>query len=292
MMKKIFALISLTLLLGTASSCLNNDGNQENKQSFTASCYNKIYADGEYKMTAANYNVEFDFVAGTASITTSDTELSATTFKIVNVPLKMSSDKGYYFTSALPNVTNAAGVELPALKITDFYGQYTGQSLKFSYTVNGSTYVYASYIEDIYSQHSSTVVASPMGGDPFVWEDASYKLALSTGKVDAKEFTATLTVDNVKFASQMPYALTGMTLEGLKVTPTATGLQIKAESVVPKLKDVEKPEYTITDLVIDVFPTFNPSTLFTGEYASFKFTCMGLPVEANAYVYNQNQQQQ
>lgn len=291
MMKKIFALFALTLLLGTTTSCLNDDENQENKQSFTASCYNKIYNNGEYKMTAANYVVEFDFVAMTVSVTTSDTELCATAFKVVNLPLKMSNDKGYYFNTALANVTNTAGVELPALKISDFYGQYTGQSLKFSYTVNGDTYVYASYIEDTYAQHSTTMVSSPMGGEPFVWNDASYKITLSTGKVDAKEFTANLTVDNVKFASQMPYPLTGMTVEGLKVTPTATGIQITAESAVPKLKDVEKPEYTLTDLVIDVLPSFNPSTLFTGERANIKFTCMGLPVEASAYVYNQNQQQ-
>ena len=45
-MKKIFAFLSLSLLMISTTSCLNNDGNQENKQSFVASCYNRINTNG------------------------------------------------------------------------------------------------------------------------------------------------------------------------------------------------------------------------------------------------------
>lgn len=285
-MKKIFALFALAFLL-SATSCLNDDGNQQNKQSFVAECYNKISYDGELKITSAKYLLEFDFVSNTVSVTTSDTEISASSYKIVDLPLSVSNDKGYYFTSAAPRVTNTAGVDLPALTITNFYGEYTGVSVKFSYTVNGDTFVYASYVEDTYSKLSKTVVSSPQGGEPFVWDDASYKFTLKAGDVDAKAWSATMVVNNVKFSSYMPYALNDMSVEGLLVTPTSNGLKYTADKVVPKLQNVEQPDYTLTDIEVNVMPSFSPTDLFIHEYAVIKFTCKGLNVEANAYVYQQ-----
>ncbi|MGN1245814.1 MAG: hypothetical protein ACI4UN_04195 [Muribaculaceae bacterium] len=286
-MKKIFAFFALSMLLLANTSCLNDDGNQENKQSFVASCYNSINTNGEYKITAANYSVEFDFVANTVSVTTSDTEISASTYKISNLPLKMSSDKGYYFYAAAPVVTNTAGAELPALKITDFYGQYTGITLKFSYVVNGTTRVYASYVEDTYAKHSTTTVTPLRGGDPFVWDQASYKFALSTGKTDAKSFSATMVVDNVKFSDKMPITLSDMTVEGLTVSADARGMVYSAESVIPKLQGVEQPDYTLSDIEVVVRPSFSPVDYFIHERANISFKCMGFQVEAEAYIYTQ-----
>ena len=76
-MKKIFAFVSLSLLMISTTSCLNNDGNQENKQSFVASCYNRINTNAEYRITAANYSVDFAFVAATAAVTTNHREICA-----------------------------------------------------------------------------------------------------------------------------------------------------------------------------------------------------------------------
>ena len=285
-MKKIFAFLSLALLMISTTSCLNNDGNQENKQSFVASCYNRINTNGEYRITAANYSVEFDFVAGTVAVTTNDPEICASTYKLSNIPLKMSGEKGYYFSSVAPVVTNSAGAEIPALKITDFYGQFTGVTLKFSYTVNGATYVYASYTEDTYDKKSTTTVTPLKGGEPFIWNDASYKITLSSGKVDAKAITATMVVNNVKFSDKMPITLNDMTVEGLNVSADNRGMIYTAESVVPKLQGVEQPDYTLSDIEIVVRPSFNIEDYFLRERANISFKCMGFEVNAEAYIYN------
>lgn len=285
-MKKIFAFLSLSMLLVSTTSCLNNDGNQENKQSFVASCYNRICTEGEYQITSANYSVEFDFVAGTVAVTTNDTEICASTYKLSNIPLQMSGEKGYYFSSVAPVVTNTAGAEIPALKITDFYGQFTGVTLKFSYTVNGSTYVYASYVEDTYGKNSTTTVTPLGGGEPFIWNDASYKITLNSGAVDAKAISATMVVDNVKFSDNMPITLSDMTVEGLQVSADGRGMIYSAKSVVPKLQGVEQPDYTLSDIEIVVRPSFNIEDYFLRERANITFKCMGFEVNAEAYIYN------
>ena len=52
-MKKYLSILSFILVF-TMSSCLNNDGEQENKQSLNVKCFNKITTTDGSKITEAN----------------------------------------------------------------------------------------------------------------------------------------------------------------------------------------------------------------------------------------------
>ena len=285
-MKKYLSILSFILVF-TMSSCLNNDGEQENKQSLNVKCFNKITTTDGSKITEANYYVEFDFIANTVAITTSDNEISSSTYKIVGLSLSASSDKGWYFSSSAPKVTDMQGNVIQSLRITDFYGQYTGTTIKVRYSVNGSSSVYASPIEDKYN-YASTLVFSTDEEQPFTWDSATYMLTYKLSDADAKAWAANLTIKNVKFDERMPIVISEMKLENITVTPTAQGLKLAADNIIPIMGSVPQERYSITELQGTVSPNFSISELFLNESVDLTFKCMGKAVQAKAYIYKRN----
>lgn len=286
-MKKFISLLSIIFVFA-ASSCLNNDGEQENKQSINVKCLNKINSDLGTSLSEANYSVEFDFVANVVNITTFDNKISAATYKIVNIPLSISNDKGYYFSHPAPKVTDMQGNTISSLRITDFYGQFTGYTIKLYYSVNGISTVLAAPVEALY-RYSNTTVTSPDSETPFNWSDATYSLSFKLSDADAKAWAADMVVSNIKFADKMPMVITEMELKGLKVTPLVNGYKITADEVIPNMGSVPQEKYTITNLEGTVYPAFYVNDLFLKENFELKFNCIGKEVKVKAYMYDPKQ---
>lgn len=278
MIKKIFPLLAVIVAFAM-TSCLGNK-DEEQKQSITVKCYNKINGDDGATVSSANYIYDFDFLNGTVDVTTFDAKICATSFKICGLKLEMSADKGYTFSAAAPKVTDLQGNSLNTVIISNFYGQYGGPTLKVRYDVNGETEVFASPIEDLY-QFSTTTTQN--GSDLFTWDDATYDILYNF-----TDNTAKLTIKNIKFAEKMPLTLTEMVVEGLTVTPTTDGLKVSVKEATPKIGDKPYPNYVITDLEGFVTPNFSAAKYFLADQLNMKFKCMGYDVNVNAFTFEQS----
>lgn len=277
MIKKIFPLLAVIVAFAM-TSCLGNK-DEEQKQSITVKCYNKINGDDGATVSAANYIYDFDFLNGTVDVTTFDTKICATSFKICGLKLEISADKGYTFSATAPKVTDLQGNALNTIMISNFYGQYGGPTLKVRYDVNGETEVFASPIEDLY-QFSTTTTQN--GSELFTWDDATYDILYNF-----TDNTAKLTIKNIKFAEKMPLTLTEMVVEGLTVTPTTDGLKVSVKEATPKIGDKPYPNYVITDLEGFVTPNFSVAKYFLTDQLNMKFKCMGYDVNVNAFTFEQ-----
>lgn len=279
MIKKFFPLLAV-IIAYAMTSCLGNN-EEEQKQSVTVKCFNKITTDEESSMSAANYLYEFDYSNGTVDVTTFDTKINATSFKITGLKLQYSNDKGYTFFAANPKVTDVQGNALSNIIVTNFYGQYCGPTIKLRYDVNGTTEVYTSPVEDYFGYSASTTESA--NGDLFTWEDASYDMTYNIS-----DNTAKLTINNIKFAEKMPLTLTEMIAEGITVTPTATGLKFTAAEIIPKIGDKPYPNYKITDFEGRLSPNFSASDYFLHDQLDLTFKCMGYKVTVAANTYKQS----
>lgn len=85
----------------------------------------------------------------------------------------------------------------------------------------------------------------------------------------------------------MPITLSEMVVENIPFTVTASGINISAESAIPKISDVEYPTYTLTNISGTISPNFSTSKYFNTECFDLKFTCMGYNAVAKAYVFEQ-----
>lgn len=281
---KIFTALSIFALTFAATSCLG-DTEQTSTQSITATCRNSItYGDGTSTLSSANYVFAFDFNNATVDVTTFDSNINSVSYKIKGLTLRMNSSLGYIFSATAPTVTNGQDQAISGLTITNFYGQYTGTTVKVQYVVNGTTTVYATYAAttgDVYA-YSTTTTSLPDGSSSFQWTEATYTLLYNLS-----ESTVKLTISNIKFAEAMPITLSEMVVENIPFTVTASGINISAESAIPKISDVEYPAYTLTNISGTISPNFSTSTYFNTECFDMKFTCMGYNAVVKAYVFEQ-----
>ena len=274
----IFSILAFSL---TATSCLGSSDSSD-VQTVTVSCYNRIVdGDGDLLLDAANYVYEFDFVNATVSITTYDAEISSVAYVINDIPLSVSYTLGYTFSASTPTVTNTSGTELSSVAVTNFYGQFAGNTIKVTYTVNGSTTVYASPIED-YFAYTTTTTTPTDGGTAFEWTTAEYDIVYSLSSM-----TADMTVYTVKFSSDQPYTLSEMTVEGINIEPGSNRLKLSADAITPKINDVEYPDYELTNISGSIYPAFTTSYYFLNEYMALTFNCMDCDVSVIAYTFEQ-----
>lgn len=278
---KILSIAVAAALSITATSCLGDD-DSSTSQTITVSCYNRIIdADGDLLLNAANYVYEFDLTNGYVSIKTYDADISSVAYIITDVPLSATYDMGYTFSASSPTVTNTSGTELSSVAVTNFYGQFAGNTIKCQYTVNGYTVVYCSPIED-YMAYSTTTTTPNDGGDSFVWTSAAYDITYSVANQ-----TADMTITTIKFSDDQPYSLSEMVIEDLNVEPLTNGLLISADAVTPKIGDVEYPDYELTNVKAYIYPNFSSTKYFLGEYMTMSFECYDSQVSVTAYTFEQ-----
>ncbi len=119
-----------------------------------------------------------------------------------------------------------------------------------------------------YTYTAITDVTTSSSSTPFTDTESTYLIEFD----EAKE-VATVTINNARFAAQMP-ALT-MVFNGVSVELTKLGYKLRAQSLIPEIGGVPYPKYEINALVGEFTYTIG---------GQMNFDCMNFKVKATLSV--------
>lgn len=292
MVKNLFLSLSVILAL-TMTSCLGNDDDQTSTETFTAKCFNKIQDGEDINCSEANYAFEFDYTTGTISISSYDEKIYTTSFKISGLKLVQSESLGNVFQADNPVVTDISGNVLKYLSITNLYGQiatvtneiggeqYSYPIVRLRFTLNGTNTVYVSSIQNGFLFSSTTTYTNSETSKGF-YENTGAAYVIDYNFTD---FSATLTMKNVKFALNMPAM--DIVAKGVKFTPAASGIKFAADSICPTISDTPYPSYALKNIQGTLAPNFTSTKYFLGEQLDMTFNCMQYTVVVKATSFSQ-----
>lgn len=222
MMMKHFltAIVSLTLLV-LASSCSNDP---DNSYSYSSDTYNRSTSNSsgsESLMSKATVDYTFHTGDNTLDITTSSTPYAGDARVSFTAKVNVTYNQtGGFYTFGTSTVT-ATGATVTGL--SGRFDLYTG-TLYMTYTVDGTyTVTSASCLTYPYAQTSMTDTAHSTS--PWVQNQAVYNFDVNTTKN-----TATISIYYLTNAQNSSSYLT-LQYSGAKVTPSATGYVITADSL-------------------------------------------------------------
>ncbi|MDE6322419.1 MAG: hypothetical protein K2L93_08995 [Muribaculaceae bacterium] len=253
---KTIKLLPLALMALAMTSCLDDD-----KNVMEVSCYwpedltpNLTYVtdpEGEshvYGPSTLSYN--FRLEKNEVAVTAVSVPLTETRKVAFVVPTTTYTNTNYgALAMKLPGAVTVNNVNLEAFSAGAVLRNFYGQSKQANYyyadmTVDGYK---VSVIQTSNSYYGQTTV-NFLTGNPTVYTDldTSYDM-----KLDAEKMTATITINNAKFASNMP-AQSKITLPDVPVTLSHDGIHFECDELVPlQANGAPKPEFGITDVIGD-----------------------------------------
>lgn len=239
MIKKFFTLIAAATLMLGMTSCLNSNDDNNNVQNLLATMYNRVVgADDSVVYSSSTYNIAIDYASG--SITISPTIVvggSNITFTSPEMKLNYNNTDNYYaFSSGA--FTSSTGVTVQNLT-----GQFdlSNGTLYVSYFINGYR-VYAT-VGLYYSLSTTTSYDLTNQGGLYSTTKSTYAFT-----IDNPTMTTSLTITNFGLTNDIAARGQLMTISGIKITPTAAGYTLSADSVTGKLNNYEYETYTFTNV--------------------------------------------
>ncbi len=279
MKKGLLFIYSLPLL--ALASCL--DSEMSSTQSVNADMINRTVTSdySSSKLSDVKYRLDFDFTEATVDITAFDTDVYYSAYTLQNIPLSVNSNYGYTFRASNVTPVDGNGEPISGITFTEITGQYCN-TLELRYILDDKI-VIASPNEIMYT-FSSTTTTTPGSEEEFVWDESTYYFEY---KKSSDAFLADMTITNIKFDSRMP-TQQSMTFPDLTVAPTAAGLRLTADELIPLQNNVPYPDYKVTDFEATINTNYSYSEFFCREKVTASFTCMGKRVTVEAYMYDQD----
>lgn len=250
---KTIKLLPLAVMALALTSCMDDD-----KNVVEVSCYwpddnapNLTYVtDPEgvshvYGPATLNYN--FRLEKNEVSINAISVPLTDTRKVAFAVPTTTYTNTNYgALAMSMPGAVTVNNVKLESFAagavLRDFYGGGpVGNYYYADMTVDGYK---VSVIQTANSYYGETKV-NFITGNPNVYTDLNTSYDM---KLDSEKMTATITINNAKFASNMP-AQSKIVLPDVPVTLSHDGIHFECDQLVPlQANGSPKPEYMITDV--------------------------------------------
>ena len=261
-MKKYFFYLFALMTLVMFTAC-NDNGEPENKQTFTATINTRAIGDGNVLFSQGSAKVEINYSDMFIKISADYKDANGQTHSLTTPDMKLTKSNGtvYSFKNAASSTNNGIGQLGGYIDLSTYMMWY-------QFEVDGSLVVSTTHL--LYA-YTNTNMTNPMNGNHGNHQQSAYLFALDT-RGETCDMSISNFISNLNGTVDAPE----VRYEGLTIMPTNTGYTITADEAMSNIRGF----YTLTDV------NFTLDSQCQAISGSFKCNGINFEIDGGLFLYN------